>query len=644
MLLTGQRLYIVVHRAAHTERPTVRILKRLGDAYKGWTYLSRISPIFPAVRSASGKPKLSRKTNYQLTFLGPVPPWRVAECSALEDEVFITLGTFNVILRTDANRKDPILKWARSNAIPFESWSVCENVVVNETQSPPPPPTECPRYTREATSLQIPAEVTTFAEEYVSLISTAQLYDAIRGKIFDEVLSGVAQFIVGILSELKRPGGTAKVLEDIGILNVTNNGLAQMEAQACRNISPIVHNPSAPSSHSLLGLGAAIRAISNLAVHIRMTLGAERIPQRFARLARTKSFPHLDQLSYDEGFWYRDHLAGTTLTATELSEPLTPLVPYLSDCDHYRTTLTTLSTPLNIVNACNTNGWTLMTITHEMCHSIIRGVLGYLVPGAINSKDYAAFRRCADLYNNIAAPSTLAEEITRFLLIALLGMEHVDNLERQQNPDHISAPVLLSVVDNWIHDAEEVMVHVLDFLYFYNGILDRYITSVWRSWSVIPAIRNRIPEYVLRTLCAARASTLRHTNGIPMAYRMVADVLKTIDSSPYAAEALKYLDAEWEKSLNQKLSVREPLIRIVSTFLYSQGIAGQLHDETQFASNAPSRAGYSLSPQRFSEELIDNPLKFIEVYTGDDRPSGPRSAWLLSTLAFNVSTANVKRS
>lgn len=640
MTLTGQRLYLVVHRKDHAAPGAVRIVKRLSDAYNGWTFLSRISPIFPAVRGIKKREDTAPKRRHLMIFLGPVPPWRVQECTAPEDEVYITLGLYNILLRTRTARKEDVLRWAIKNRIPFEIW-VVQDTSLETIQASELSTLAKPWRNRPAKSFDVPIELTTFAEEYFSLVSTTSQFDEMRGGLFAPVLAGVQQYVGDVLSELSKPAGLEKVLDDIGILNVTTNGLAQLEMQACRNISPILQNPSAPSSHSLLGLGTALRAVWNLAGHIRRTLESERLTQRFSHLKKTTPFPKLDTLAYNAPYWFEDRISVIKLTSSDLAKPLTPLIPYLNDCDHYRTTITTLSVPLNIINACNTHGWTLLTITHEMCHTIIRGVLAYLIPGAITAKDYTLFKKCADLYNNVERPATLGDELTRFLLIALVGMEHVDNLGKRADPERISAGTLLVIVDNWLHDAEEVMVHVLDCLYCYNGIIDRYVASIWRSWGVIPSIRNRIPEYVLRSLCAARATTLRHTHGVDLTYKITADALKKLESStPYAADALKYLEREWETTLNQKLSVREPLIRLVSSFLYSKSIAGRLQDETQFSASSAERDGYPFLPLHFSEELIDNALKFVEAYTEGDKPSSPKSAWMLNTLAFNLSSAN----
>jgi hypothetical protein len=43
-----------------------------------------------------------------------------------------------------------------------------------------------------------------------------------------------------------------------------------------------------------------------------------------------------------------------------------------------------------------------------------------------------------------------------------------------------------------------------------------------------------------------------------------------------------------------------------------------------------------MNPRELSSLMIDNPLKFIKVYTDSGEPSEAVSAWMLSTIAFNT--------
>jgi hypothetical protein len=67
---------------------------------------------------------------------------------------------------------------------------------------------------------------------------------------------------------------------------------------------------------------------------------------------------------------------------------------------------------------------------------------------------------------------------------------------------------LRKLLADYFKAINEVIVHVLDFHYFYNAVTDLYVPLLWLSWATVPAVLEHLLEYILRTLatiaCAGR--------------------------------------------------------------------------------------------------------------------------------------------
>ena len=72
------------------------------------------------------------------------------------------------------------------------------------------------------------------------------------------------------------------------------------------------------------------------------------------------------------------------------AQPILPLVTYFSGRDGYSSHLQTLSAPLTAISECNSYRSSLLTITHELSHIFIQGLLGEICP---DSNDQAQVER-----------------------------------------------------------------------------------------------------------------------------------------------------------------------------------------------------------------------------------------------------------
>ncbi|MGO9019191.1 MAG: hypothetical protein ACLQVJ_12675 [Syntrophobacteraceae bacterium] len=422
--------------------------------------------------------------------------------------------------------------------------------------------------------------------------------------------------------------------ERMGLMVNVNSGLSRYSSQAFSGTSPIIGTECHFYIHSLLGIGTANLALVRLFSFVREKLGEKRIPQLLECFATKQApSPSLGTLDNLSDFWYQDHLSTITLKEEDVREPIFPMITYYSGRDGFKSTLVTLSAPLAAISSCNSLRWTLMTLTHELSHSIIRGVLTILYPDSDDDLESAI-----DLLER--NPLNLLEDIRQYLLSEIILMQKVaEGTETNEEPRRIETEDLRSILDNWRHEIEEIFAHVFDFMYFYGRDAESYVKSIWMSWSVIPDVGNRIPEYIIRSLCALLVLHLRRgPESEVFAYEQLVRILEELHSSGHVAhciaEALEYLKNHWEDEIRVRVFARKRLVRIVHTFIYSDGISADLRWETRIGGAATEREGYKKKFRYFDHVPIDNHLRFLDAYTRTVEPEFSDSLWMLYTLAF----------
>jgi hypothetical protein len=215
-------------------------------------------------------------------------------------------------------------------------------------------------------------------------------------------------------------------------------------------------------------------------------------------------------------------------------------------------------------------------------------------------------------------------------------MQQIHDREDQVNHDPAS---LGKILEDWHHEVEEILVHVFDLLYFYGPgeeQLHSYIKTIWISWSVIPSIRDRIRDYVVRTLCAALSFELRGGLGMELRAkkRVRRALLELLSEQPAISEyielALNYLASDWE-AIDKELGARRGLVQVAGTFLYSVSIATDIRRERTAVGAARWRANDFLRPS------AANPLQFVLKTTVGHETSVERSLWMWYNLAFSPS-------
>ena len=418
-------------------------------------------------------------------------------------------------------------------------------------------------------------------------------------------------------------------LAAIALLVDANAALSRYTSQTYSGISPICETECHFWTHSLLGTGIANLALMKIRRFVTNTLGEARIPEQID-LLREVTDPALLRSVLDDGpIWNTPWLQKLpeVLARKPLLknvEPLAPLITYLSGRDGYHTTQSSLSAPLNVLSSCSSSRWSLLTITHEMSHRVIDGALGYILPNPQSARE---LERAAALLNN-EPPETLLECLEFKILHTMAEMNAATALI--DLPDSVSERNIVDLFGTRREEVEEIMVHVFDFIYFYGGDPELYVPAIWRSWDAIPSLHRRLPNYVLRTLCAVLsrywASQKATQDTVAAVIAGMEQVARKDKQNAYIQHSLEYLRDEKE-ALQEQLWLARPLVGMVRTFFQSpiilQKVRGQAGKVDAFRGLVFDGSG------------IENPLRFIETHTST-KTSALKSFWILTRLAFDA--------
>jgi len=638
MRISGPCSYLVLNSIHRGLQHTVRITSDFSQVVTQWRSSTRVSPLFGVVEFGTEKVRSHEfKGEHCLFFLGPIRPDRILQIARSKYKLWLTLGMFNLVLAFpySPSTKRRTINWAKNNRCRYEYWKIVNgNVVAIELSTERSLDPRWALGLKKILRLNLTQELRDLVEEYCSLVASAMHRSvAIDDKILNDFFLMNELVVRDVLDFKAKDASEAYYEYLLSLLTNLNAALSRFASQAFSGTSPIQETECHFWNHSLLGIGVANSALRNLSRFVQVKLAEVKIPQRFERLTSiTDGFPSLTSLHYKDDYWQKDHIGGQKVV--EASEPIIPLLTFFSARDGFKSTLTTLSAPLECVSACNSSLYSLMTITHEISHTIIRGVFGFFYPNFDNPQE---LERISTLIRLRQRPVTLMEEIRRSFAVAMIKMEDPGNpqVPFDPTPDNI-----LSLFNKWHSEAEEIIVHVFDFLYFYGSNIEAYVADIWQTWSAIPNIENRISEYLIRTVCSAYAKNMRSVNGFDLSKQQVVEAMEPLLGKwnlhrSFAKKARDYLLSNWEEKLKPEVETRAFLINFTRAFLYSETIATVLLKEKNVSAHAHRRGGYVQKELVVDSKEIENPLFFVRNYTSSSLPSTLKSAWLMYCIAFN---------
>lgn len=628
--LSGKCAHLLLRRGNDLETHSVDLVESTEDALKKWDWTTRSSPIF----SFEGikYPNWLDADEAYLTFLGPLDPvgWDI------DVPCYATLGTYNLIAvcLPDTTQFSAVQDFLSQNpSIRWEVWKIkCGSIkqvgyapVVQEAII-------SPQIRRAKVSHGLVS-----AEEENSTLFAAAIAKAHR--YLPESACELAVFSNAFKEKLENSSGEGDNTKLSWLVNV-NAALSRFTSQTFSGVSPIAATESHFWSHSLLGVGMATQALVNIRRFNQVAVGdidwidilAElkncAIPKGWKQLFRRAA---ADATSWMDA----EKLVENALTEMQKTvsgdgyqrEERLPLIVCFSGRDGFRSTSFSLSAPLEVISAGNAYGWTPVTLSHEISHVWIHGILSVLFPGP---SDVADYRHMSKLVESGESDNVLDDLRLAFFFI-LKMLEH----ERQKVPvdGEIEQRHWWELLETHGQQLNEALTHILDYQFFYHQDELSYVKSIWSSWDVIPNIKDRLQSYLIRSACAMLSERISHADAITATLDRLEFLLKELKrelgAANYLDEALTILDGD-RRELVEKVRSRELLVRIAKIFFANQPIGARLqreHEET-------GGVYMGLSPLTFDYRQIQNPMRFLGHFCRDKRGDRAKALWLMAKVAF----------
>lgn len=614
MIIKGGTHYLLLVRQASGEYCVI-CHERFDRALAAWDARgTRISPIFslndaPAPAFPAGVPTW-------LLFCGPVHPGELEALRA--PETYLTLGLYNVlVICRDQDSRLATKKFAADHGLAWEEWGLNGNLVdaALVTHSPLDARTGSPKLTTQILQPLYPKDhpLCAAGREYTALLAESI---SRAGRYTPATANELLTFDSLLREHFLLPDGPVPVKH--GLLTTANAALSRYTAETYAGTSPVLSNECHYCTHSLLGIGTASLALVQIRRFVERVIEETRLIERVKRLKGAQGSGKLLQaMDPLDSFWNTDFLPPPSDPPP--SDPAIPLLTYYSGRDGFRATHLALSAPLELLESSNSTTWTLLTLTHEISHIIVDGVLGALLPKV---QDHGALQHAVSTLRKGNNAQTIFEQLQQLVLYTLWQTHHP--LATRTVGPHELAEILKAEGQN----ANELITHAFDFLCFYGGKPESYIPSIWASWSVIPNIEHRISDYIMRSLCALLTLNLRRENGVEITIDQLIHLLEdTRHRFPGALYIPDAIDDLTSRRLNYStaLDKRRPFALFVRHFMFSPDVAKRL----------TGQAGSPIfTPLEFGTERVANPLAFIRDHSQDQTSNHLRSAWLLQQLAF----------
>lgn len=638
MIRIDDETFLVVDSGIASE-PSVRVVSKWSSAVADWTATTRISPVFGCSNELLKTPPVdvSFEGESRLCFVGPVHPNFVAELCDADCHFWVSLGLLNVVVRATLTVSDRIEAWAADNQITCETWCLSDGRVTDVRSAAPRRTEGVDEALAELAALVDQPwhhEMSDAITEYTLTMSVCLMRSAFLPEEQADEMVSMARRITSLVASWAH---NRDHYEAHGAVVTLNAGLSRFTSQTFSGVPPLLATESHLWSHSLLGIGVASLGLRSLLRFLNSSLSAARIPERVLLLEKVTNFPNLRLRREMQLVFDTNYLGDRDLDEAAL-EPIVPDVAFFSGREGYHGTQTTISAPLTCVASCNDAKWSLLTLTHEVSHVVMRAVQAKLYPDFEKAEQ---LDHCLALMEPGTPVANLLDEMRRALLTtACLQEMNARNIPLQDGLSIGSHAHLTALLQRWANDINETMVCVFDFLYFYGRDVDKYVTGIWTTWGVIPNVSSRITDYLVRTICAVWAVHLRKPGGLDLAMESVRNALTALHDSGndgrYVDEAIAQLETGWADFIRRRVQDRYSLVVVVAGILFSETIATKVRQEEHIAGGASDRDGYPLDPRVLDDFFITNPLHFIEEYSVDHTPSSMKSMWMYQVLAHRA--------
>lgn len=626
--LSGECSHLLLRRSEDLNSLIVELVNSTEDAILKWDWTTRSSPIFSFRECIYTK--WNRAPHVLVFFIGPLDPaaWTI------DVQSYCTLGTYNLIAIFDPDSPSlaAAYEYFRKNPeINYEVWELKSGKVMRQAFFGPRI-SAGPTKVRRA---KVAAGLASAEEENCTLFAAAI---GKASRYMPAVARDLEVFEDDFRRRIEAKNGEGDNTKLSWLVNV-NAALSRFTSQTFSGVSPIAATECHFWSHSLLGVGLATQALVNIRRFTETAVGnvdwIDLLDELSATPVPSNWRPLFHRVAANAAEWFdaesvmEEALSSrqALISSREQNNQRLPLIVCFSGRDGFRSTSLTLSAPLEVISACNAYGWSPVTLSHEICHVWMSGILGTIFP---DPSDRVATQHMSDVvqYKNIS--SVLDDlRIAVYFCYTLLERERLGIGNDEELPD---VP-WLEVVETHRLEVNELLTHVLDFQFFYHQDETRYVNSIWSSWDVIPNIKERLQSYIIRSSCSLLSMNISHEGAIDKTLdrleQLLVEVRADMGHANYVDDALEILRTD-RSVLKVKIQRREMLVRLAKLFFTNRTIAARLDREMQETGGVYK----SLTPGVFDNGQIWNPMRFLGHHCKDRQADRAKALWLIGKVAF----------
>lgn len=559
----------------HSPLPAIR------DAFEHSSDL-RYSPILPAYLTPGEQPREPPATPTSIAFFFAQRPYyslgKVKPALSQEERelVFFTEGLASIVMIDFDHDRALDLK-AEIGCSAMEFWALRDGMLTYEgIQFTRDPTGELDAMPFDLTSTD-DSTLDVYVEQISASITTLW---AFYGQHFPEERDTLLRILKLTKELVQKHAQLTAVDPDIIKLREKNaiiSALVELSAslsysvtQGTSGTSPLLSNRSPFPHHSLIGIGGAIRALTNYTRYLECAFLTRSAAEVIKRQYSSKPVPVPSGIAtYESGAAYS--LRSPKGTGEEFDSGgdfalvnNVPLLTHFSLRHGFKETKFSLTAASESLTAECLPAWTLMTLSHEVMHSRVRDIFQELF-GA-TWEDDSPDERWETFYNEFKlwykAPEgapipPLKQGIRNAVLNYCFASERASDIvpsRRDKSELNLSITDVRSYFRKHQRLATELFVHFHDYYFAYACQPKLYVMSLWASWTTVAAPVARPDEYLIRTLATIACGTGLETRAA-FAYGIEAleEGLDSLESvgirSALFAELRRILSSERERIL-----------------------------------------------------------------------------------------------
>lgn len=691
--MTDALLY--VHRSAEGKL-TVQLKAQPSDDLPDPSTYYRVSPIFRVWPDLAGEVDFSGEVVFAFYALDSA--YRViseigARLPRVKPYLWFSHGLASVIVvSSDPSMVSEVDVVVADHHIASEKWKVVDGVIGQPELSFADPPAVDLTDFMVADYSSLPEDVCTIVREFNHSLNKAvwlsRLFMPREMSTYKLLLKAVNDIITTLVRyhtthSTEKPAAAGETIQT-GIedhlarrkaihqlqdrLVQINSALSYLMSQAFAGVVPIMQRECLIRNYSLLGIGTAVAGISALARRVESVFENTPIDlvieQEFR--GRSKLEGWLTPGDYDVRKWDQQQF-GVDEYLNRVPKPAhIPKLIYLSGRLGFREAEFSVSSALQVLSAANGVGWSLMTLTHELLHGHVRELMSAILIRPSESSNANDFHTLVADYHREKKNRSEREidryDSLRFIIlhyceqVANFGSLSYSSRFRATTEGKLRAPALdleteslRQILESEYRNISEIMVHVLDFYYFYNAEPANYLPFIWESWSKVPSVLKNIEHYLLRSIVtiAAKLDGTRHerfTAAVAIVQEQISIASERNPANEVLREALQVLKnaskvAEMRLPFYPSLLIGDLTAKILRARSLHVALLG---DDPNLDAGATGFR-YAIRPGTFVDDQVVSPTAFL-LGVLDEALSVPKlvgsqreSAWIYLALASSTS-------